>query len=88
MKNTEYIIYVRSGCLFCSNTIELLKNKKIYSTIYNCDDQINKDKEKFIQFMKNIIGKEYRYMPIVLKNKKFIGGYTELERLLNKSSKK
>ena len=83
----DYIIYVRSGCMYCNNAIELVKNKGLNANIINCDAFINKDKEEFIKYMKNIIGKEYRYMPMIFKNNKFIGGFNELEKNINKLKK-
>jgi len=72
-----YTIYYKSGCIFCQKTKDLLKSETDVKMI-NCDQILIEDKEKFMLFMKYIIGYEYKYMPMIFKDNQFIGGYNDL----------
>ena len=71
-----YTIFTKSKCIYCDKAKELLSNEKI--TIINCDDFINENKELFLEIMADIIGLRYNTFPMIFKNEKFIGGYSEL----------
>lgn len=77
-----YTIYYKSGCIFCKNSKEILKSETGTKMI-NCDEFLIENKDKFLLFMKCIIGYEYRYMPMIFKDNQFIGGYTDLMNYLS-----
>jgi glutaredoxin len=47
-----------------------------------CDSYLNTDKEEFLHFIKKITGKEQRNFPIIFKDSKYVGGYSDLLILL------
>lgn len=71
-----YIIYTKDGCGFCKKAKDYLRTKgKKYKEIIVTED--NKDSiYKKIDFKTD----NYRYFPVIFKDKIFIGGYTELEK--------
>ena len=81
-----FTLYIKTYCPYSKNAINLLKKKKIKHIVH--------DVEKYggIQpVMKELkrngfISKSSKHgtVPIVFDGKKFIGGYTELERYLAK----
>ena len=75
----EYILYGKESCIYCKEAIQLLKTRnKNYKYV-----EIKNDKQQ--ETLYNIIDKKtnnYRYFPIIFKNGKFIGGYTELKKLI------
>ena len=73
----QFTVYSKSGCINCSKIKNLLKEKGLAFNIIDCDEFILENKEEFLTFMKEIIGKEYRMFPMVFDNIKFIGGYNE-----------
>ena len=73
----QFTIYSKSGCINCSKVKTLLKDNNINFTIINCDEFILENKEEFLLFIKELIGKEYRTFPMVFDNSKFIGGFNE-----------
>jgi glutaredoxin len=73
----KFTIYSKSGCINCSKVKMLLKEKQFMFDIVDCDEFILENKEEFLEFMKNMIGQEYRMFPMVFDNKIFIGGYNE-----------
>ncbi len=73
----QFTIYSKSGCSNCSKVKTFLKDNNITFTIINCDEFILENKEEFLLFIKELIGKEYRTFPMVFDNSKFIGGFNE-----------
>ncbi len=73
----QITVYSKSGCGNCSKVKNLIKNKHFIFNIIDCDEFLLENKEKFLTFMKEIIGKEYRMFPMVFDNEKFVGGYSE-----------
>jgi len=73
----QFTIYSKSGCSNCSKVKIFLKDNNINFTIINCDEFILENKEEFLLFIKELIGKEYRTFPMVFDNSKFIGGFNE-----------
>ncbi|NDH67566.1 MAG: glutaredoxin [Gammaproteobacteria bacterium] len=73
----NYTIYSKGGCGYCIKAKQLLINEPI--EVINCDDYLAENKEAFIEFMKGIIGTEYRKFPMIFdKTGQFIGGFSEL----------
>ena len=81
---SEITVYSKSGCINCVKVKNLLKDKKMKYTIIPCDELILEDKEGFLQFIHQIIGKEYNTFPMVFDNTKFIGGFKETSEYLDK----
>lgn len=82
-----YTIYSKSGCPNCTKVKKLLETNHITATqIIDCDDYLIESKEEFLQFIYDIIGKEYRTFPMVFYNGTFIGGYTETNVFLQKET--
>ena len=75
--NDSYTIYSKSGCPSCTKAKELLKFEKV--TIIDCDEYLIEDKQGFLEYMQNLIGKEYKTFPMIFKDGVFIGGFTDLK---------
>jgi glutaredoxin len=76
----SYTIYVRSNCAYCVKAKELLQNEVRNPLFVNCDAYLAYNTQEFLNEMKEFIGYEYRTFPMVFKNGKFIGGYTETKK--------
>jgi glutaredoxin len=76
-EKNQFTVYSKSGCINCSKVKTLLKQKSLAFNIIDCDEFILENKEEFLTFIKEIIGKEYKMFPMVFDNNKFIGGYNE-----------
>jgi glutaredoxin-related protein len=74
---TGYTIYSKSRCPFCTKAKVLLEEEPY--TIIDCDSYLVDDtiKQEFLQFIENIIQKQYRTFPMIFKDGEFIGGFTE-----------
>lgn len=82
---SQITVYSKSGCINCSKIKALLTEKKLYFNVIDCDEFILENKEEFLAFIHKLIGKEYKMFPMVFDNNKFIGGYKETLKILNKS---
>lgn len=70
-------IYTAEWCGYCKKLKELLNEKNIKYSAYDIDDG---DNRKTVDEITN----GYKYVPVILdSNNKFIGGYSELKKLLN-----
>jgi glutaredoxin len=74
---TGFTIYSKSGCSNCTKVKKLLLDKQSFSLDISCDEYLIEDKEGFLLFIKERANKEYRIFPMVFKDGKFIGGFTE-----------
>jgi glutaredoxin len=83
--NDSYTIYSKSGCLYCTKAKVLLQNESVPPLYVDCDEFILKNKEEFLNLMKSHIGYEYRTFPMIFKNGRFIGGYTETKKAYDQS---
>ena len=74
----NYTIYSKNGCTYCVKARQLLLNEPI--DVIDCDDYLFDNKPLFLEFMKGLIGHEYKTFPMVFDQKgKFIGGFKELQ---------
>jgi len=80
----EFTIYSKSGCPNCIKVKQLLKEKQIKFTVVDCDEFLLEDKDMFLQTIQTFIGKEYKMFPMVFDNKKFIGGFLETNKYIEK----
>jgi len=81
--SSQFTIYSKSGCPNCTKAKNLLKEKNLNFNVVDCDDFLIEDKENFLIFIQDISGKEYRTFPMIFDNKKFIGGFTEMQKYLD-----
>ena len=81
---TGFTIYSKSGCSFCTKVKKLLLDKQTFFTDVSCDEYLIEDKEGFLLFIKERANKEYRTFPMVFKDGKFIGGFTETQMYFDK----
>ena len=79
-----FTVYTKKDCNYCTKVKKLLTDKKIYFIDVECDQYLIEDKEGFLFFIKEKANKEYKTFPMVFKDKKFIGGFTETQELINK----
>ena len=84
---TNFTIYSRSGCHYCTKVKQLLKSKSYFFTIINCDEYILEDRESFLNHMKSLTNTEIKGFPMVFYNKKFIGGYNETKDFVDNLEK-
>ena len=77
-------IYSKSGCVNCVRVKKLLKENNIDFIIIDCDELLLENKTMFLQFIEQLIGKEYKTFPMVFLNKTFIGGFKETEEYFSK----
>jgi glutaredoxin len=77
-----YTIYTKSQCGFCKKAKDLLKAEPF--TLIDCDEYLIEDKDAFLVFIENLIGKSYRTFPMIFHNGKFLGGYSETKTYYDK----
>lgn len=82
-----YIIFYSPNCKYCLDTINLLKHKKLSFKGYNIDNFRGgmvsllyhlKHQHKLTGFDVN-----HSTKPVIFHKGKFVGGFTELKKLLN-----
>ena len=81
--NENYTIYSKSGCGYCIKAMQLLINESI--EVVDCDEYLIEDKPAFLEFMKGLIGQEYKTFPMIFKNGRFIGGYNKTKDFYEQS---
>jgi len=79
---TGFTVYSKSGCSYCSKVKKLLMDNQIFFVEVECDEYLDEPnkKEAFLSFIKKRAHKEYRTFPMVFKDAKFIGGFTETQQ--------
>lgn len=80
---SQLTIYSKSGCINCTKTKELLKEKHILFTVIDCDEYLIDQKEEFLHFIETLAGRPYRVFPMVFDNRKFIGGYVDVVKYVD-----
>lgn len=73
-------VYSKDQCVFCDKAIALLKLKAKDHTVYKLGKDF--DRDTILEMFPDA-----RTFPIITVDKKFIGGYNELEKLLNEEKK-
>jgi glutaredoxin len=84
LSKSGWYVITKEGCPYCINAKELLaKNNQKY-TILKLDD---KNKEVIYMNVDHLTN-NYRYVPMVFKDGKFIGGYDKLKEYFNENESK
>ena len=78
-----YTIYSKSGCPNCKKVKTLLEENNIKFIIVDCDEYLINYKTDFLQFIKNLISKEWKTFPMVFDNTRFIGGFSDTDDYLS-----
>ena len=77
-EENKYTIYTKSGCMYCTKAKKLLVNEDIQ--LIDCDEYLLENKESFLNFINTITNNSNsKTFPIIFHNKRYIGGYIELE---------
>lgn len=83
--NNIFTIYSKNKCEYCTKVKLLLEDNDITYNEINCDKYLTENREEFLEFMKNIIGKEWKTFPFVFNDKgEFVGGFNETQKYINK----
>lgn len=76
-----YTIYCKSQCPACEKTKSLLPS----ATIVNCDTYLIEGVDEFLDFMWSLpMAGTARLFPMIFKDGKYIGGYSEISNQFNK----
>lgn len=85
--NTHFVVFGLSTCIFCQKTIELLKSKNIKYKFYNIDNIYNLFFKTFnnlaFEYPNLDIIPTHKTVPIIFYKKKFIGGFTNINNMIN-----
>lgn len=81
-----FTIYSKSGCPNCTKVKKLLLDKQTFFLDISCDEYLLEDKEGFLSFIKERANKEYKTFPMIFKDGKFIGGFSETQLHFDKLS--
>lgn len=85
--NTHFVVFGLSTCIFCRKTIELLESKNIKYKYYLIDDIYNLFFKTFINMASTYpnfnIDPTHKTVPVIFYKKKFIGGFTSLDSIIN-----
>lgn len=75
-----FVIYSKDQCVYCDKAVTLLKLKAKEFVEYKLGKDF--DRDTILEMFPNA-----RSFPIITLDKRFIGGYNELEKLLNEGTK-
>jgi len=79
-----FTVYGKSGCNYCTKTKNLLKEKNLTFFEVDCDEYLIEEKDNFLSFVQNKIGKSYNTFPMIFYNGQFIGGFNETSDMVSK----
>ena len=79
-----FTIYSKSGCPNCKSVKKLLEENKIEYFIVDCDEYIIMERDNFLEFIIDLVGKEVKTFPIVFFDGKFVGGFKETKEQIDK----
>jgi glutaredoxin len=83
-KSNEFTIYSKSGCKNCLLAKNYLKEKKLLFKIIDCDEYLIDDKDRFLNFIEELSGKEWKTFPMIFDGDNFVGGLKDLEPYIEK----
>ena len=78
----SFTIYSKTNCKYCILVKDLLDEQKIPFIEISCDDYLAQDKQHFLNFIKEIAERDFKTVPRVFCDGKFVGGFLETERLI------
>lgn len=82
--STEYFfVYTKSNCKYCNKLKELLDNKYVLYTTFNCDQLLESQRDEFLNKIEELANMPWKTFPMVFYNSKFIGGYDSTEKYLS-----
>ena len=85
LKSSLTIVFGRMSCPYTSNAIKLLKTHKIKHIFYDITNEVNKKNLDSLK-EKNIVSNTWNTIPVIIQNKIFVGGMTELNSKLSSKS--
>ena len=74
----RWSVYTKNGCPYCTKAKNLLDRKKI---AYEEHKITPTNRQKILDSLDVVTG-GYRYVPIIIKNGEFVGGFSELSDVL------
>lgn len=81
---TGFSIFSKSGCHYCLKVKNLLKENNLKFDVIDCDEYLIENRENFLNFIKELAGKEVKTFPMIFYGGKFIGGFSETQSFVNK----
>jgi glutaredoxin len=84
IKQNGFTIFSKSGCHNCTKLKKILIEKQLLFIEIQCDEYLIEDRENFLSFIENKIGKPYTIFPMVFYDNKFIGGYNDATEYIEK----
>lgn len=80
-KGKSWVIYTKKGCPYCEKAKDLLETRKT-GRLLVVNGVINgKPIQEINEIMKDIGKEDFKTWPKIFFNGKFIGGYTDLEKM-------
>ena len=80
LQGIDWFIITMDGCGYCDEAKKLLKTHKLK---FKTQMLTKKNQDKIYESIDSLT-KKYRYFPVIFYKGKFIGGYTELKKILEK----
>ena len=79
---TEWVIYTKAGCPYCSKAMELLKSQNSSAQVTKFE--MTSSNKQSVYTLIDSLTSSYRYYPIIFHKGKFVGGFSDLKKYLNK----
>jgi glutaredoxin len=79
-----FTIYSKSGCSNCTKAKQLIKDKHLLFNVVDCDNYLIEEKELFLNFIKDQANQTITTFPIIFCESKFVGGYQETIKFIDK----
>lgn len=84
---THFVVFGLSTCVFCKETINLLENNKLKYKYYLIDDYYNIFFKTLVNLSQKYpflnIDSSHKTVPVIFYSKRFIGGFTDLNKMFN-----
>jgi len=83
-KTNIYTIFSKSGCINCIKSKKLLEEKEYINKyeVIDCDDYLVEDREGFLNYIKDLTGKNVTTFPMIFIGNKFLGAHDNLVHYL------
>ena len=84
-KKDEYEVYIKPGCYYSNSATKELKNRNLSHKVHDFFSLSELEKKNILNKTKKYNNsKEYKLYPKIFKNNTFIGGFSNLQDILNK----